>query len=355
MKKWRLRKMGLEMSRRRKPHWRSGEQQPRSKETAVCLVCTSAFKLTQGNTTSIRNQHPSFKEYKKFVEKEAEQKAKEKMKSKKPKVTMYSFVLSKKPLSQFDSEKMTEAIAEYLVQTNTSLSMVENPAFRKLIFKFHSGYIAPSRKTITDRIDKKIKASEEALKKELIEDIKETKKVSVTTDGGPSHDKNKTKKNAVTVTRIDSKWMMKTDTLTLEVAEGSQTGEVIRAVVRDGLWKFGIADTKVNITTDGASAPGSARNPARRLGAGLSIKYDTDCIDHQIHLLIQEGIVFLPRLQSALARGHDFVMFLSIHWVQRRELLTIQKQQDVKTPLRPMMGTKNRWVILHLNFLYYKC
>ena len=193
--------------------------------------------------------------------------------------------------------------------------MVENPAFRNLIFKIHSGYIAPSRKTITDRIDKKIKASEEALKKELIEDIKETKTVSVTTDGGPSQDKNKTKKNAVTVTRIDSKWMMKTDTLTLEVAEGSQTGEVIRTVVRDGLRKFGIADSKVNITTDGASAPRSARNPARHPGVGLSVKYDTDCIDHQIHLLIEESTVFLPRLQNALARGHDFVMFLSIHSV----------------------------------------
>ena len=321
-------------------------------DTAVCLVCKSVFKLTQGNTTGIRShvktQHPSSKEYKKFLEEEAEQKAKkEKKNSKKPKLTMYAFVSSKKPLSQFDSERMTEAVGDYLVQTNTSLNMVENPAFRKLLFKFNSGWIAPSRKTVTDRIDKKIKASEEALKKELIEDIKETKTVSVTTDGGPSHDKNKTKKNAVTVTRIDSKWRMKTDTLTLEVAEGSQTGEVIRTVVRDGLRKFGIADSKVNITTDGASAPRSARNPARHLGVGLSVKYDTDCIDHQIHLLIEESTVFLPHLQNALARGHDFVMFLSIHSVQRRELLQIQKDQGVKTPLCPMMGTKNRWAILY--------
>ena len=93
-----------------------------------------------------------------------------------------------------------------------------------------------------------------------MEDIKETKTVSITTDGGPSQDVNKTKKNSVTISRIDSKWNMKTDTLALEVAEGSQTGEVIRGVVKTVLDKFGrMDDWDTNLTTDDASAPRSAR------------------------------------------------------------------------------------------------
>jgi hypothetical protein len=113
-------------------------------------------------------------------------------------------------------------------------------------------YVAPSRRTITRGIDEKTKRMEEALKKEIREDIQDTKTVSVTTDGGPSHDVNKTKKKTVTISRIDSKWNMKTDTLALVVAEGSQTGEVIRSVVKNSLDKFGHeSDWQVNITPVG--------------------------------------------------------------------------------------------------------
>lgn len=119
-----------------------------------------------------------------------------------------------------------------------------------------------------------------------MEDIKETKTVSITTDGGPSQDVNKTKKNSVTISRIDSKWNMKTDTLALEVAEGSQTGEVIRGVVKTVLDKFGRTDDwDTNLTTDDASAPRSARQN-RHPTVGLPIKYECACIDHQFHLLV---------------------------------------------------------------------
>ena len=123
--------------------------------------------------------------------------------------------------------------------------------------------------------------------KEIIADIQETKTVNVTTDGGPSQDVNKTKKNTVTLSRIDSKWRMKTDVLALAVAEGSQTAEVIRRVVKTTLVKFGWEeDWDTNMTTDDASAPRSARTPGRHAAVGLPIKYDSPCIDHQFHLLV---------------------------------------------------------------------
>ena len=51
---------------------------------------------------------------------------------------------------------------------------------------------------------------------------------------------------------------MKTDTLSLVVAEGSQTGLVIRTVVKDVLDQLGY---EANMTTDDASAPRDCPNP----------------------------------------------------------------------------------------------
>jgi hypothetical protein len=132
----------------------------------------------------------------------------------------------------------------------------------------------------------KIKEKKEALKIELKVDLKETNTCSVTTDRGPSQNKNKTKKNTVTISRINSEWKMKTDTLALVVAEGSQTGVVLRTMVKDVLDDFGYDVWDVNMTTDNASAPRSVRDPTRHPEVGLIIKYDVMCIDHQIHLLV---------------------------------------------------------------------
>ena len=262
---------------------------------AQCSVCKQTYVCPRGNTTNIRThvkaRHPGSEECKAFLALEKARKD-EKKKKKKPKVTMRDFVTIKKAISKTENVKMTNSVVDFLVQTNTSIQMVENPAFRKMLFNFHSGYIAPSRTTIMKLIEKKVVDAETALAKEIKEDIVDTKTVSVTTDGGPSHDQNKTKKNSITVSRITSNWKLKTDTLGLEVAVGSQTGEVLRTVVKRRLDKFGMGEGEegwsINMTTDDASAPRSARAPNRHAGVGLHVKYDTACLDHQFHLLVRK-------------------------------------------------------------------
>ena len=261
---------------------------------AQCNVCKQTYVCPRGNTTNIRThvkaRHQGSKECKAFLALEKARKD-EKKKQRKPRVTMRDFVTIKKAISKTESVKMTNSVVDFLVQTNTSIQMVVNPAFRKMLFNFHSGYIAPSRTTIMKLIEKKVDDAEKALAKEIKEDIVDTKTVSVTTDGGPSHDQNKTKKNSITVSRITNNWKLKTDTLGLEVAEGSQTGEVLRTVVKRRLDKFGMAEEEegwsTNMTTDDASAPRSARAPNRHAGVGLHVKYDTACLDHQFHLLVR--------------------------------------------------------------------
>lgn len=267
-------------------------------DKAMCLVCSKYYTCTRSNTSVIRshvkNVHPGSDECKKFLalEKKMIDDAARKN-NPKPKITMLDFISSKKALTKSESQKMTDSVEDYLIQTNRSMNTVENPAFRKMLFSFHSGYVAPSRTTITVNIDKKIKEKKEALKREIKEDIKDTITASVTTDGGPSQDKNKTKKNTVTLSRINNEWKMKTDTLALVVAEGSQTASVIRTVVKEVTDDFGNEEWDINMTTDDAAAPRSARNPNRHHEVGLNVKYDVMCLDHQIHLLVGTSFIIL--------------------------------------------------------------
>jgi len=259
---------------------------------ALCLVCKKVFTTKDSSpsniTKHVKNRHKGSEECKKLLVLEAKQKAeKEKKKIPKPKLTMADFVIGKKKISKRDAKEISNALEDFIVATNTSLAMVQNPHFRKFVFILNPGYVAPTRTAITNHIDQKIKDVKVALAKEISEDIREHKTINVTSDGGPSHDVNKTKKNTVTVSRIDSKWNMKTDTLALRVAEGPQTAKVLRTVMREVLDEYGREEEWVtNMTTDNASAPKSSRAPGRHQAVGLLIKYDSPCIDHQFHLLV---------------------------------------------------------------------
>jgi hypothetical protein len=236
---------------------------------AQCNICKRFLSCKKGNTSNITNhiklKHAGSQECKDLIELEQKQAKDRKLKlqkQEKPKSgNILNYLTTKKPITKAESDKLTEAVEDFLVGTNTSFKMVENPVFRKMLFTFHSGYVAPSRIKVANDIDRKVVKKKIELKKELVEDTKVHRTVSVTTDGGTSQDLMKTKKNAVSVSRIDENWNMKTDTLDLDIADGSQTAVVIRTVVKKTLDSFGLPEVTVNMTTDDASDPRSARTP----------------------------------------------------------------------------------------------
>ena len=60
----------------------------------------------------------------------------------------------------------------------------------------------------------------------------------------------KTKKNSLTASRITEDFKLKTDTLAVSIAEGSQTGEVIRTDWKKVLDKFGHQDTYPKVSNE---------------------------------------------------------------------------------------------------------
>ena len=147
-----------------------------------------------------------------------------------------------------------------------------------------------SRRDLVRKIDTKVDKIKDCLALEIKDDIKSHLSIHITSDGGNSSDQNKTHKNTITVSRVIDNWEMKTDTLAVPEAVGSQTGIVLRTQWKDELKKIGYDGSwHVSVTTDAAANERSARGIGRHTEVGFKIKFEADCVDHQVQLLIKDS------------------------------------------------------------------
>ena len=246
--------------------------------------------------------------------------------------------LPKKVKDEIDND-----LIEFIICENNSFEMVESHFFRKLMFSANKSYIIPSRSTITRKIDEKICSVKQDLSNEIQNDIAIHKTISITSDGGNSGDLNKTKKNTLTISRVTEDFQLKTDIVAVPVAKGSQEAVVIRRQWKEELLKIGYdCSWIVNVTTDGASNFRSARAPGRHEDVGLPTKFTSDCVDHQIHLLVEESIKNLLSMSEALKKGKALVTHFSRASLSRQMLRAIQEELGT-AKLCPIIGTSNRW------------
>ena len=323
---------------------------------AKCKICQLCFVCPHGNTSNITNhilnKHRHSEEAMKLkalidekdkAKKIKAEKAEKLVKANASQTNIASFFTKSTPLSQKAKDDIDDSLVEFLICENKSFETVESHFFRKLLFATNRSYTIPSRRTITRKIDEKITNVKKDLKAEINVDIAVHKSIAITSDGGNSGDINKTKKNSLTVSRITEDFHMKTDIVSVPQAKGSQEGVVIRRQWKEELLKIGYTDDwKVNVTTDGASNFRSARASGRHEEVGLPTNYTSDCVDHQIHLLVEESIMKLPAMKNALKNGKSLVTHFSRSSLSRQLLRSIQ--EDLGVPkLCPIIGTSNRW------------
>ena len=108
---------------------------------ALYLVCKLVFSLGDGSPSNVRKhvikRHSGSPEHKKMIE--MERKQKEEKRDDRSKVSIKDFFVGKKAISKKEAQKISSEVEDFLVGTNTSLSMVENPFFRKMLFSLNSG------------------------------------------------------------------------------------------------------------------------------------------------------------------------------------------------------------------------
>ena len=324
-------------------------------DRAKCKLCLKDFACPGSNTSNIRdhilNKHNGSEEASqlkmKIEENVAATKKKDEMKKAKSKASgvqssIKSFYSSSR-IAKRDKEEIDDSVLEYLICDNASFETVESHFFRQMLFKANKSYVLPSRPTITRKIDEKIIKVKKSLKEEINKDIESLKCISITSDGGNSGDIFKTKKNTITVSRVTEDFELKTDTVAVPVAKGSQEGAVIRAQWKEELLKIGYTDDwSVNVTTDGASNFRSARTVGRHHDVGLVTKYTSDCVDHQIHLLIEESLKSQAEMKASIRGGKKLLNHFSRSSASRQLLRSIQTELGLPE-LCPVIGTANRW------------
>ena len=264
------------------PVWKVADKINESE--AKCKICRKVYKLPTTNVIDhIMNKHLDTEQgrlLKAEMEKKSRRRKEQQRKNEGKAITNYFKPLA---ISKTERSAIDEAVVEYFIARNEPFRAVEDHFFRQMMHKMHSGYTLMSHFELARRVDVKIEAVKEILSREIQEDVKMHKSVSLTSDGGTSGDQNKTKKNTLTLSRINENWDMKTDTIALSKALGSQTGPVLRAQWKQELLKVGYSpEWRVLVTTDAAPNEQSARALDRHEDVGLVIDYATDCVDHQV-------------------------------------------------------------------------
>ena len=127
-------------------------------------------------------------------------------------------------------------------------------------------------------------------------------------------DKNKTKKNTLTAHYIKD-WHLPSETLQVVPTEGCQDNVKIRSEWKEALNKFKILkktdEEKIHLsmTTDAAAPMKLARQ--KTTDPELKFENESDCFDHQVHLLIDESSLEVVKLNEALKKGHTIIKHFS--------------------------------------------
>ena len=342
-------------------------QRKRKKESSVwkygtklkggskCNICGKIYKSKQGNTTNlishIKTKHrdsEAAKELTKDLQEDKEakkEKLAKKAAEKRQQCSLLNFVRRSGTLDKKKKEKITEAVADFIIEDTNNFEVVEKQAFRKMIFTCEPNYIVPSRRTITRRIDEKAESCKELLKKEIAKDLENAghKTISITCDEGTSSDRFKTKKLAVTIHRTTADFEVKSDTLAVDSAVGSQNAATIRSEVKAVLVRYGYDSTwTVNWTTDGPTVMLSARARGRHNEVGLETNHTGTCTDHTLHLVVEEASEKVFEVKTSLFKVRKMVEFFKQSSLSRQKLHKIQIDSGI-TPLSVVQGTDNRW------------
>ena len=268
------------------PVWKYAEKI--DENNARCNLCKKVYKMPTTNVIEhILSKHKTTEEGKALkieVDKKTNSmEQKKRLKNNKETPSITKFFHSPLAISKSERGKIDDALVEYFVARNEPFRAVEDHFFRRFLHKMHSGYTLMSEYEMRRKVDEKIVSIKDLLAEEIKKEVNVHKSVALTSDGGTSGDQNKTKKNTLTLSRITEDWELKTDTLALAKAVGSQTGPVLRAQWKEELCKVSYKpEWRVLITTDAAPNEASARAPGRHDEVGLLVDYAMDCVDHQV-------------------------------------------------------------------------
>jgi hypothetical protein len=112
--------------------------------------------------------------------------------------------------------------------------------------------------------------------------------------------------------------------------------------VKTKLEEFGYNSTwRVCATTDGASNVVAARMPGRFPEVGLNIVKAGTCVDHTIHLVVEDALDKTVEINRAVKTVRPLVEYLKDSNIALQAFLDISQQIGLGV-ISPIQGTSNR-------------
>ena len=323
----------------------------------MCNYATGAASSSRCNTTNLirhiiamHGKTENGKNLQKAVGVKKAEKKKEEEKRKaqnKKNASLLSFVNRQVTMPRKEKKELDKVVIKHLVCSNSPFSEMEEHSFREMLFKFNPSYVAPSASTVGRLVDELKVEAKSALKEEVSSEVNKTshRVVHITFDHGTSSDRFHSKKLGISLHYLTSNWEMQSETLGEFKCEGSQTGAVIREKVKEALMEVGYDGSwLVCVTTDNAKNVASARAVGRHAQVGLNVVYDGGCVDHLLHLVIEEAMApsDLKPMKDGLEKVSHLVKYMKESSLALEAFL--QSQQDLgMNPISPIQGTSNRW------------
>ena len=163
-----------------------------------------------------------------------------------------------------------------------------------MLFQACPGYVVPSESTVGRMVDKEFNEMVKYLNAEISTAVNQSfhKTIHVTYDHVTSSDRFHTKKLGVSLHYVTKQLVMKSETIVAMKCVGKQSWVVNRDKVKKLLemhsgWS---SDWKICVITDRAKNVVSLRSTNRHNEVGLTISYEASCVDHLLHLVIEDTI-----------------------------------------------------------------
>ncbi|KAF8381118.1 hypothetical protein PRIPAC_70260 [Pristionchus pacificus] len=197
--------------------WKFFTKTINDKGTAVaqCSACSKVFLRREGNTTAMWRHLTRY-----LPELHAKEKSKE-------------------------EQNFLKLVAEWVVCSNQSFSIVENPSFLKMM-GYSSRYKTPTKYVLT----KKILPELEKETKDKIKLILKDQRPSLTADVWESGD---VALVSITAHFIDAEFTPRNAILGAKILQYAYTADNIRSVIDECLLEYGVSETAAAVTTDAAA------------------------------------------------------------------------------------------------------
>lgn len=285
---------------------------------SVCRICSKTVAIKSGNTTNmhmhLRHNHPL----------QFSQLGKRKTTSGPSSSFRQSTVtgaFSRQTKYKQDSAKwitLTDSVVRVIAKEMLPFSIVEKPAFQRMLQTFDSQYELPGRTYVSQ---KAIPQLYNSVKDDMLKDIKCIQFYSATTDMWSSS--NMTPYMSLTIHYITADWTLQSKCLETRYVPDNHTADTLGENLKCALADWGLDEHKlVCITTDnGANIVAAIRN----LGWPW-----LNCFGHNLHLAVSHGLDSNKgRTARAIGLCKSLVNAFNLSWLKRRDLRKAQSEANL--------------------------